>query len=69
MTAPSNFRRVVEVAATPRQPHGARDALTRNLRMQLKREPLRLDATVGHQPVDSHGVDVAPGSDEVGIDD
>ena len=60
---------LVEVASLARQPRGARDALTRNFRMQLEREPRRLDATFRHQPVDSRGVDVAPGSDEVGIDE
>jgi len=36
--------------------------------MELERKPGHLDEALRHQPVDPHGVDVAEGSDEIGVD-
>src|SRR5258707_8209555 len=57
------------MAPCGRDPRGERCTVTRHFRMQLEGEPCRFDAALRHQPVDSHGVDVAPRSDEVGVDD
>src|SRR4030095_9313529 len=58
----------LSVHAAPREQIGERAALRRSLRVQREVHPLDLHVVLGAQLLNTHGTEIAPGSDVVGED-
>src|SRR4030095_13798959 len=58
----------LSVHAAPREQIGERAALRRSLRVKREVHPLDLHVVLGAQLLNTHGTEIAPGSDVVGED-